>query len=891
MKKVLMLLVAAMLLLPAGEAEAQLIGRKKRLEKEKQEAAAKAASSSAPRKKETAYDKLFKNKSEVTTAQSDFITLHKVKDKLYFEIPVKYLGREMLMASTLSEASSSGFGDIGYKAKAPMHIRFTMQDSTVHMRQVNAGITTDFMEKALRKVNQDPILFSYDIKAWSPDSSAVVVDMTQLFAGNTKQFDFFPDGMMGGMVKITPQFKKENSTLDEIKSFDDNLSVKSTLSFGVSAGMMTMKIVDDMPFTAKVTRSILLLPENKMTPRLSDSRVGVFNTGKTRFGSDHDGAKAYSVANRWRIIPKDVEAYKRGEMVEPTQKIIFYVDDTFPETWKEPIKKGIEHWNKGFEAIGFKNVVEARDFPTPEEDPDFDPDNLKYSCVRYVPSSTANAMGPSWVDPTTGEIINASVIVYSNIIELVNNWRFVQTSQLDPRVRTKKMPDDVVDESLQYIIAHEVGHCLGFMHNMASSAAWPVDSLRSATFTHKYGTTPCIMDYARHNYVAQPEDKGVKLTPPDIGVYDYFLVKWTYQYLPQFQNEWDEKATVESWVDATAGDPIYRYGRQQVSSRYDPSSIEEDLGNDPVKASNYGVKNLKYILPNLEQWIDDDPDYSHRQGLYSELLNQYYRYVRNVMLNIGGIYLTEVKEGTAGERITPVAKATQKASLRWVMNEYRNMGWVDNASLKRNFKLGVGGSYTLRDKVAKDFKAQISNVVLSSHYSNSPYTVQEFMNDIYAGTWDNLLTGRALTDGDKTLQQTMVAMFCEPLDDKKAAGSGGGLFGFAPSVDEIIAYRLDDSGLIERYADVFRKYEQENGHGSVAAQMCSGESHEFGPAGMGFQNKVNVGAIDDSNNYLTDLAVRSRSLLRNAVASSSGSARAHYQSLLIKLNTVLKDKL
>ncbi|MDR1755936.1 MAG: zinc-dependent metalloprotease [Culturomica sp.] len=834
MKKPVMLLLAALFLLPAWEVEAQSGGNKK---------TAKVASVS----KKTAYGGLFDDKKKVVISKSDFITLRKAEGKLYFEIPVKYMGKEMLMASTLSAISSGDFGDVGYKAKPPMHIRFTLQDSTVYMRRINSAITTDFLEQALSRVNQDPILFAYAVEAWSPDSTAVVIEMTDLFLENPSQFDFFPKTV--GAATLTPAFKQENSSLDEIKAFDNNVTVKSTLSFGVTSESGDEKPLDDYPVTARVTRSILLLPEDKMVSRLSDSRVGVYNTLKTRFGSNNDGSEPYSVAHRWRIVPSDVAAYGRGELVEPVRKIIFYVDNTFPESWKTPVKKGVEHWNKAFEAIGFKNVIEARDFPTPKEDPDFDPDNLRYSCIRYLPSSTANAMGPSWVDPATGEIINASVIVWSNVIDLINKWRFVQTAQIDPRVRTKKMPDDVVDESLQYVIAHEVGHCLGFMHNMASSAAWPVDSLRSATFTQKYGTTPCIMDYARHNYVAQPGDYGVKLVPPDLGVYDYFLVQWNYRYLPQFTNAWDEAPTVESWVDAVAGDPIYRYGRQQLLSRYDPSSIEEDLGNDPIKASDYGIKNLKYILSNLEAWIDDDPDYLHRQELYTELNGQYSRYIRNVLMNIGGIYLTEVKEGTAGERIVPVPKAYQKAALRWVMNEYRHMEWLDNSSLKRNFKLGVGGSYPMRVKVADDFKGQIANVALSSYYSDSPYSMQEFMDDIYAETWKNLLARRAPTAGDKILQTTMVSMFC--------SGVAG-----------------DDAGTVDQ---------------AVAEQIR--HDNRFGPAGQGFQSQVDVSAIDDSADFLANLAIRSRDLLRKAVAKSKGSTRAHYQTLLMKLNTALKDKL
>lgn len=867
-----------MLLSVPTEANAWPFGKKKKK---------KAAQTEMPApKKTTPYEKLFKDKKPVT-AKSDFITLHKVGDKLYFEIPLKYLGREMLLASTVSEVSTPDFCDVGYKAKTPLHVKFTRTDSTVHLRQVTSSATTDLLQKAVGRNYTDPILYSYGIKAFTPDSSAVVIDITALFTTHVKAFDFFGDGMMGGLLKVTPAFKKEASYLDEIKAFEDNLSVKSVLSYGVSMGMLTLKVLEDFPFTATVTRSFLLLPEEKMTPRISDSRVGIFNSSKTRISLEReDQLGTYSVAHRWRLEPKDEAAYRRGELVEPEKPIVFYVDDCFPETWKAAVKVGIERWNSAFEKIGFKQAIRALDFPT--DDPEFDPDNLKYSCVRYLPNTTANAMGPSWVDPATGEIVNASVIVYGNIIQLVNNWRFIQTAQIDPRVRTKKLPTDVLEESIAYVIAHEIGHCLGFMHNMSASAAYPVDSLRSANFTRQYGTTASIMDYARFNYVAQPTDAGVRLLPPDLGVYDDFLIRWNYAYIPGGLSEWKEKEIVEKWVDEKAGDPLFRYGRQQVRARYDPSAIEEDLGDDPQKASEYGIKNLKYILSHLEEWIGDDPDYAHRKALYNQLLNQYFRYVRNVMYNIGGIYLTEVKEGTPGEKQVPVPKARQKASLNWVIKEFRNMDWVDNPTLKKRFPLQPEGSSQCREKVAKEFKALIENVVLSAHYATSPYPVEEFMNDLYNATWNNLIQGRSLTKGDKILQQVMVDLFCEPLKEPSRSASNP-LTGFLPSVEEILTYGLDESGRAARFAEPLRLYEAEHGRGSVAREMAA--DNRFGTPGYGWQAKVSLGVLDDSKAHLQNLAVRSRTLLRNAVSNTSGTDRTHYQSLLIKLNGALTDKL
>ena len=879
MKKIFLVLLATLIVLPfASDACAK--DKKKKKKKGETELVV-----SAP-KKLSAYEKLFKGKN-VVTAKSDFITLHKVENKLYFEIPLKYMNRDFLLASTVTEVTSPEFCDIGYKANEPMHLKFTKRDSTIFLRQVTASVTTDNLQKAMNSVYGDPILYAYEVKAYNPDSSAVVIDMTTLFTTNVKELGFMSDASMGGMIKVSSSFKKDASYLDEIKAFDDNLSVKTVMSYSVSMNIMgMMSLVEDYPFTATVTRSILLLPEQAMRPRLSDSRVGIFNSTKTRLSvTEQDEIANYSVAHRWRLEPKDVEAYKQGELVEPVKPIVFYVDDAFPESWKESIHKGVTNWNAAFEKIGFKNVMIAKDFP--KDDPDFDPDNLKYSCIRYVPNSTANAMGPSWTDPRSGEIINASVLVYGNIVELLNNWCFVQTAQVNPSVRCKKLPEEVMNEAMVYVISHEVGHCLGFMHNMGASAAFPVDSLRSAVFTQKYGTTPCIMDYARFNYVAQPEDKGVKLTPPDLGIYDYFLVKWNYQYLPDIKDEWEEQAIVESWVDEHAEDPIYRYGRQQVQVRYDPSSLEEDLGDDPVKASEYGVKNLKYILSHLEEWIEDDPDYLHRKTLYNQLLNQYYRYLHNVMYNIGGIYLAEVKEGTKGKPYEAVPKARQKASLAWVLKQFRTMDWLNDTGLKQHLPLHVDGSAILRTRVAKDLQGVVGNVILSSHVAASPYSIDEFMTDLYNGTWQNLLRGTKLTQGDKILQKAMVDMFCSALKEESAQ-RGSSLFGFAPSVDEIIAYNLDESGLVELFPEQFRTVDQLYGNGYVAAHLFG---EQFGAPGYGWQGNVNISSIDDSKAYLQNLAVRSRNLLRSKLGIVSESAKIHYQSLLIQLNNALKDKL
>lgn len=900
MKKFITLLVCLMVL--PGFLSFNMMDAKSKKKKSKGKTELVEKKDSTSKKKTSKYDKTFvKDKSCVTArAEGGFMTLHKAKGKLYIELPVQYFGREMLIASTISESSAADLASIGYKPTNPMHVRFDKVDSTIFLKEVNVlpdyDESNEPMARAVARTGMDPIINSWKMTCWNNDSSAVVFEVTSMFTGNYEKLAPVKTGSAGGGVSITANFNNNGSALGEIKAFEDNVSIKSVLSYTVSANLMQLVALKNKePFTVGVTRTILLLPEKKMRPRIADSRVGIFLSGRTDLEADVDAISRYSVLKRWDLQPSDSAAWARGELVEPVKPIVFYLDDAFPSLWREPARKGALRWNKAFEAIGFKNAVQVLDFPS--DDPEFDPDNLKYSCIRYVPSSIANAMGPSWADPVTGEIINASVIVYNDIIKLINNWRFTQTAQVDPRVRAKRMPADVVEESVEYVIAHEVGHCLGFMHNMSASAAYKVDSLRSASFTAKYGTTPSIMDYARFNYVAQPEDKGVSLTPPYLGDYDYFLVKYAYCPVIEASDMKSEAAVLEKWVDEKAGDPIYRYGRQQVMHRYDPSAIEEDLGDDPVRASQYGVKNLKYILSHLNEWMPNevDPDATIRAQRYEALANQYNRYLKAVMLNVGGIYLTEVKPGTPGTATVSVDKDRQRESLKWVLNELKNCSWLEDKSVTDQFNMRVGLAPILQYYTALELFETHKNVILSSYLagdSTDAYTLRNWLDDMYNGVWESALKGRAPKRDDRILQNLYVTFLSGIVTKKSTLVKVKNIAmdsesSYLPSVDHIVAFGLDETGLVAENIDMLRRLEEEHGIGYVASQLGL---DSFGRPGYNWQYRVNIRTIDESKTMLYGEMKRVEKLLKKAAAASTGDARVHYEAALYQLQSSMADE-
>lgn len=714
----------------------------------------------APVKKLSEYEKLFKDKKSKTV--NGMLTLHDIDGRLYVELPLSIMGKDLLIGSTISAITDNRFVSVGEKPRAPMQVFFEHDDKKVNMRKRRFDLVAEgnAMSIGLKRNTISGIISSYDVKAYNPDSTAVVIDMTDLFLGNTGDLNPFPAPNPSSSVQVTQQFKRELSRLEDVKAFDDNVSIRSRLSYTVSMVNNKRRIayMTDSPFTIEVTRSIIMLPETPARIRYADPRIGVFFQSKSKFSDVYEGVKTEYYAKRWRLEPSDSAAYMAGELVEPKKPIVFYVDDAFPQEWVKYVCEGVEIWNIAFEKIGYKNVIQAKMFP--KDDPEFDPDNIRYNCVRYSPSHVSNSAGPSWTDPRTGEIINASVYVYHNIVKLLKEWLFIQTSPADESVRTLDIPDELMGECIAYVISHEVGHCLGLMHNMAGSSSIPVDSLRSPSFTKKYGTTYSIMDYARFNYVAQPGDKerGVSLMPPKLGEYDYYAIEWLYRpLLPEVSLD-EEKDYFRKFITERSDNPVYRYGKQQISARVDPSSFEEDLGDDPVKVAEYGIMNLKYISENIHDWLSEkDYDYSMRQEIHSQMITQYQRYVTRVLYNIGGIYLNERFEGDARDSYIPVSKEMQKASVKFIFDNINDIDWIDSNMQVTGMPLKAPVAPAMGLALFKSLIQRCGSLwYCSPLMGEDPYSQSDFLNDVASYVWEPTKKGKSLDNLQMEIQSSYV---------------------------------------------------------------------------------------------------------------------------------------
>ncbi len=705
-----------------------------------------------------------KSYKEVITseAKSDegLFTTHFVGDKLYFEIPLNLLEKDMLLVSRIAKVPSGfggGYVNAGSKVNEQV-VRWTKRGQSVDMKIISFENQSDEESPIYQSVvanNFFPILYSTKISAYNRDSTAVVVEVNSLFENDI-------DAING----ISPALKKRykvkkldsnRSYIESANSFPKNVEVKHVMTYEAEepperdqAGTISLMM----------NQSMILLPEDMMQPRLADYRVGWFTTKKYDYDSEELKSDDYEIIRRWRLEPKDVEAYKRGELVEPVKPIVYYLDPATPEKWRPYFKKGIEDWNVAFEKAGFKNAIIAKDPPSKEEDPEFSPEDVRYSVVRYVASTTRNATGPSVTDPRTGEIIGSSIIWYHNHLRSYRNRFMIEAGAQNPDARTLNTPEAEIGEMMRMVIAHEVGHALGLPHNMKASSAYPTDSLRSAEFTQKYGLTPSIMDYARVNYVAQPEDKNVRFIRM-MGPYDLYSINWGYRYLPGATSMKDEKKTLDKWIAEKAGDPIYEFGGGY--DRVDPQSQRESLGADQVKASEYGLANLKKVVPNLMEWTAKDGyGYDDLDELYGELTNLWRGYITHVITNVGGVYETRKTSDQEGVIYTSVPESTQKDAVNFLnTHAFTTPQWLLNHELLDRIESG-GAIERVQNLQTRSLNALLDEDRLKRMVSNEQvnatqaYTPLEMMEDLRKGIFSELYAGRSADAYRRNLQRSYV---------------------------------------------------------------------------------------------------------------------------------------
>lgn len=707
--------------------------------------------------------------------------VHSKDSKYLFEIPDSLLNREMLMVTRIAKtASGIGFG--GGKQNTQV-LRWVKNKKQILLKVVSHNVVADTIlpvHEAVVNSNFEPILYAFPIKAFSKDSTATVIDASPLFEGDVKAISFPQRSRK--RYKIS-KMDKSRSYIDRISSYPQNIEVRNVKTYiagnppsNSSVGSVTMEL----------SNSMILLPKTPMKRRYFDERVGWFTSSQTDYGLDAQKSKSVTYLDRWRLEVKDedLKKFKRGELVEPKKQIVYYIDRATPKKWRKYIKQGIEDWQVAFEAAGFKNAIIAKDAPTKEENPDWSPEDVRYSVVRYLASPIPNANGPHVSDPRSGEILESDINWYHNVMTLLHNWYFVQTAAINPEARTNKFKDEIMGRLIRFVSSHEVGHTLGLPHNMGSSVAYPVDSLRSAEFTKKNGTAPSIMDYARFNYVAQPEDKGVALMP-NIGPYDKYAINWGYRPILD-KSAKEEKSVLNKWIKEKAGNPVYRFGHQQVRNIIDPSSQTEDLGDDAMKASAYGIKNLQRILPRLEEWTTEDGEtYEELKTMYGQVVGQFNRYMGHVSSNIGGVYEYFKTSDQDGAVYIHVPKEHQKRALQFVNDElFKTPNWlIDENIISKTQHSGVierirGLQVRTLNRVLKigRLTRMIENETLNG---NKAYTLLQMMGDLRKGIWSEVYANKTIDPYRRNLQRAhldRLDFLLNKAKDQKAAKSDRGYF-------------------------------------------------------------------------------------------------------------------
>lgn len=825
------------------------------------------------KKEEDKYTKFFKDK-KVETARGKFVTLHKIDGNVYLELPTKYLGKELMMGAKVTSTTDPDYLAVGSMNSAPIVFRFEKQDSVIVMKAPNSIVyrrdASPELQKALELNYRDQSVESFTPEVYKADSSAVVLKINSLVTESSPFFEIVPSQQ--GPFKITSSRNSNLTFVKGLKSFDSNASVRVEMNFSVNASLMgVLTVAKDMPLTAEVTYTILPVEASNAIPRFADARVGYQTTRKVSFPDYLDQSEPVYLAHRWQLVPKDKKAYAKGQLTEPEKKIVFYLDSAFPASWQRPIREGVLRWNKAFEAAGFRNAIEVRDFP--KNDKQFDPDNLEYSCIRYIPNSQETIAASNWTDPRTGEIFSGNLMIYNNVEALLHKQRFIGTAAVDPQVRSSRLPQALFEESLSQLVTQEMGSVLGLLHNYAASASYTTDQLRSAKFTKESGLTPSILDGVTYNYLAQPSDKGVRLINDQLGVYDLFAIDWGYRYFDLKGDPAAEAKELLSRVDKRAREPYLRYAPEQ---RYavDPTVRTEDLGNDPIKTAELTMKNLAFIQSNLSKWITNDPDSRKKKSLYLAIVQGYYLQLKNAMSLVGGVVCQESRLSTSLPRYQVVPKAKQREAFQWLLRQAKDFQGKADRNFERKGFIDVSYYDQLLEFLVKDIYDLRSRIIIASQVDSKTYSLGEYFDDLYQATFASTIAGKSPNHMERLMQIAFI--------DKSIAGTvnprnatPGMPYSFA-GAPASVGGKLISLASTTDYSDALKSGRVNYGGGDPSASIYP---------------MANVPALDTSEQYMYAALLKVRPLLEQRAASTTDrTLKAHYQTLAFKVAKLLDAK-